>query len=50
MTFTLVNADFSTDEDGGKVVVISLVTEVESTEEAAALIDSIGREFTLTPQ
>ena len=48
--FTLTNVEFSTDEDGVIVVVGTIVTEVESNEEAAALVASLGKEFTLTPQ
>jgi hypothetical protein len=45
----LVSIDVSTDDEGNLVAVLSLVTELESVEEAAALVDSIGKEFTLTP-
>jgi hypothetical protein len=45
----LVSIDVSTDDDGTLVAVLSLVTDLASTEEAAALVDSIGKEFTLTP-
>jgi hypothetical protein len=48
--FTLLDASFSLDEDGGTILLINLAADIETTEEALAVIESIGKEFTLTPK
>jgi hypothetical protein len=48
--FTLLDVSFSLDEDGGLIALVSLGADIEVPDEGAALVASIGKEFTLTPK